>query len=222
MMPATEDLVPTDRPAWTPLVVAPIASHDEYVACAEHLKTVKAYQKRVIEFFRPHKRRLDEAKSALLEDERKALQPANETETACKAALCTWDEAQEQIRLAEERRLRELARQQEEERRLAEAAAMELEANRTEDPALLYEANELIEQPVMTPAVIVAKSTPKVQGISYREVWKFRVTNAALVPREYTKVDDVKIGGVVRALKGTTKIAGVEIYCEKVAAAGGR
>jgi hypothetical protein len=34
------------------------------------------------------------------------------------------------------------------------------------------------------------------------------------VPREFLKVDDVKVGQYVRAMKSTGAIAGIEIYSE--------
>jgi hypothetical protein len=55
-----------------------------------------------------------------------------------------------------------------------------------------------------------------------RENWKFRVTNEKLIPREYLKADEIKIGGVVRALKGSTNIPGVEVYNESIINAGRR
>jgi hypothetical protein len=40
----------------------------------------------------------------------------------------------------------------------------------------------------------------------------------ALVPREYLCVDDKKIAAVVRAMKGDTRIAGIEVYPDTIAA----
>jgi len=55
-----------------------------------------------------------------------------------------------------------------------------------------------------------------------QKVWKFRVTNEALIPREYMTPDMVKIGGVARATKGSIQIPGVEIYSEDIVKAGVR
>ena len=59
--------------------------------------------------------------------------------------------------------------------------------------------------------VTLPKATPTVSGISYRDVWKFRVVNAALVPNDYKVIDEVKISGVVRATKGTLQIPGIKM-----------
>ena len=71
-----------------------------------------------------------------------------------------------------------------------------------------------METPVQVAPVVVPKSVPKVSGMSIRDNWKFKITNEKLIPREYLKVDEVKIGQVVRALKSATNIPGVEVYNE--------
>lgn len=211
------------RPEWAPLALAPIASHTQYAGVADYLKTIKAFQRRVTDFFKPHKDRALAAHRALCDDERKALEPALADELTCKRLLLAWDTEQERIRQEEERRRQDEARRQEEERRIAAAAELEQEAQATGDGSLLDQAMELIDSPIMTPTVApVEKATPKIQGVSYRENWTFRVTDPTKVPREYLAVDLVKIRGVVRAMKGATKIPGVEVYAEKVVAAGAR
>ena len=67
----------------------------------------------------------------------------------------------------------------------------------------------------MVVAPVVDREAPKVAGIATREVWRFEVTDPALVPREYLVVDESKIGKVVRALKGDAVIAGVRVYSER-------
>jgi hypothetical protein len=68
----------------------------------------------------------------------------------------------------------------------------------------------------------VQKTVPKVVGISTTKQWKFRITNAALIPKEYMVPDEVKIGGVVRALKDQCHIAGIEVYSVDSISAGRR
>lgn len=76
------------------------------------------------------------------------------------------------------------------------------------------EAAAIMEAPVQAAPVVIPKAVPKVTGMSIRDNWKFRVTNEKLIPREYLKVDEVKIGQVVRALKSSTNIPGIETYNE--------
>lgn len=224
MTPEPGDAVAlTDRPEWAPLALGPIGSHEQYTGVADYLKTIKAFQRRVTDFFKPHKDRALASHRALCEDERKALEPAQNDELACKRLLLAWDSEQDRIRREEERRRQDEAQREAEERRIQEAAALEREAQAAGDTALLDEALEMMDAPVVAAAIApVEKATPKVQGIAYKELWKFRIVDAARIPREYLKVDDVKVGGVVRSMKGATKIPGIECYPEKTVAAGGR
>ena len=47
------------------------------------------------------------------------------------------------------------------------------------------------------------------------EIWKFRVVNPDLVPREYLIIDEKKLNEIARTTKGTINIAGIEFYSEK-------
>lgn len=44
--------------------------------------------------------------------------------------------------------------------------------------------------------------------------WKFRIIDAAQVPIEFRKIDEVKIGQYVRAMKKDAAIPGIEVYYE--------
>lgn len=195
-----------------------VTNDGTYVDATDLLKGIKALRTKIGEIFDPHIRRAYDAHKALVRQKAEAESPLSEAEGIIKHALVGYTEAQEHKRRAEEARLREEARQREEERRLNEAAALERNAVDTGDPLALAQAQELMEQPIDVPVIVLPTATPKVAGISYRDVWKFRVVNATVLPREYLIADETKIGGVVRALKGATKIPGIEVYCEKVAA----
>lgn len=186
------------------------------------LKAIKALRNRIAETFDGHIKRAHEAHKALVAEKAAAEKPLTEAETMIKRALVAYTEAEEKRRREEERRLAEEARKVEEARRLEEAAALEAEALASGDDEMLATAQEIVAAPVVSPVIVLPTERPKVAGISYREVWKFRVTNAALVPREYLSVDEQKIGGVVRAMKGAAKIPGVEVYAERIASASGR
>jgi len=85
-----------------------------------------------------------------------------EAEAYIKPLIAQYNAEQERIRQEEEARLREEARKQEEERILREAA--EAEKNGHKD-----EAEAIINEPVQVTPVIVPKSVPKVQGISFQK-----------------------------------------------------
>lgn len=98
----------------------------------------------------------------------------------------------------------------------AKAAADEALAviNQAEAAALLQRetvtAKAIEATFVATP--VYAGSARKTKGASYVPNYQFRVTNLALVPREYLCLDEKKVGAVVKAMKQSTNIAGIEVY----------
>lgn len=124
-----------------------------------------------------------------------------------KPAMARFEEEQQKKRRDEEERLNAEAKKKEEDARLKHAE--ELSKNGQSDLA-----DQVLDEPVVVAPVVLPRiETPA--GISYRDVWKYRITNEHLVPRQYLSVDDKKISGIVRALKNEAKIPGVEVYCEK-------
>ena len=203
-----------------------IHTPNTYTQAGELLKDIKALRKEVDAAFDPIITAAHAAHKEANAQKKRAETPLIEAEAILKRGLIAYDTEQERGRRIEERRLQEIARNDEEARQVAEAAALERQANATADHAeaeqIRAEAQAVLMQPVAAPVVVVQTNTPKVAGISYREVWRFRVTDATKIPREYPAVDEQKIGGVVRAMKGATAIPGIEVYAEKVAAAGSR
>ena len=98
--------------------------------------------------------------------------------------------------------------------RAADAAKLAAKAEKVEERAA-EKVEDLQLREAMVVAPVIEREAPKVAGIATREVWRFEVTDPALVPREYLVVDEAKIGKVVRALKGDTAIAGVRVYSER-------
>ena len=182
-----------------------IVNNEQYVGAAEWLKSIALMRREIDSTFDPIITAAHAAHKEAITQKAKIATPLVEAERLLKGRMGAYQVAQEQIRRAEEARLREEARRAEEDRRLAEA--LEAERNGAHE-----DAEEIISQPTVVPVVILQRSTPTVQGISSRKTWSFRVVNPALVPREYLKLDDVKIGGYVRAMKEQANITGIEVY----------
>jgi hypothetical protein len=226
----TTATVPAVRaPEWAaPAVPLPIRSHDDYLAVADALKTVKAYEKQVEDTIGPHIQRAHATWKGLTEQRRQALEVAKQWEGECKTALAEWDTEQERLQREEQRRLEEEARRQEEARRLEEAAALEAEGIAEGDEGKITEANELIAAPVETPVVSVPKATPQVQGVSFRESWDARVTDLHQLVRHVAQHPDLvtllqpnatALRQMARSLKGNLRLPGVQAYAQKVVAA---
>ena len=220
------------EPRWQePLVQLPIQSDADYVVVAEGLKTVKAFECHVIEWFRPLKEKAHGAWRGLCDREKETLKPAKAQEANYKAALVTYTEDQERARRAEEQRLREDARRREEQRRLEEAAALERQAVDSGNVALGIEAQTLLDTPVETPVVQVAPTTPKVAGISYRDTYRAQLVNLmALVTHVATHPEHANLltlnqpaaNQLARSLKTNLRVPGLEVVVQKVPAAGSR
>jgi hypothetical protein len=190
-------------------LLPPIKSTEEYIAVGELWKSGRELLKEIDNGYddliaAAHKLHKDAvAKKATY------YAPADQGVRAAKKLMSDYDAEQERIRKAEEDRLQKIAQKEAEDRRLQEA----IEAEKAGKKA---EAETIIETPVTVAPVVVAKKTPKMEGGPvYRTIWKFRIKNADLIPREYLIPDEVKIGGLVRSMKSATSISGVEVYEER-------
>ncbi len=196
-----------------------VTDSESYTVAGTFWKQIKDMMKEIADTFDPLIESAHKQHKLALEKKAKFYAPLEKAYKDVKHLMSDYDAEQEKIRKAEEARLAEIARKEEEERRLAEAIAIEEEAKRngaTKEEAA-QEAATIINEPVYVPPVVVPKSVPKMQGGPvYRTIWKFRIKNAALIPREYMTPDEVKIGGVVRAMKSATNIPGIEAYEERV------
>lgn len=148
--------------------------------------------------------------------------------------------ADEQARKEREKAEQEAARQRQieaEQRAKAEQARLAAqEADAAERKKLLAEAEAAdrkaaaaaikVETQVENAAVVtapviqVATAAPTVKGIATKRVWKYRISDASKIPREYMIPDDAKLSGMARALKGSVPIAGVEFFSEESLSSG--
>jgi hypothetical protein len=190
-----------------------------YIAAGEMFKDITAIMKEVEDSFDKNIKLWHEGHKNALADKAKHWNPLDAAKRAVKKLMSDYDLEQERIRQAEQRRLEELARKAEEERLLQEAimAEEEAKANGATKEEAEQVAATIIEEPVYVAPVTVQKATPKLAGGPvYRTVWKFRIKDAHLIPRQYMIPNEVAIGSVVRSLKNQANIPGIEPYEERV------
>lgn len=112
--------------------------------------------------------------------------------------------------LEEQRKAGEIGKR--EEARLAKIAVEE------EAKARILAAEQAKQTAAAVPEIKVEPNVPKVAGIKGRVNYKFEVTNASLIPREYLKPDEVRIGEMVRRIKDPEKaqqvIPGIRCWTE--------
>jgi hypothetical protein len=191
-----------------------ITNQNEYNASGEYLKSVKSAYKQIEDLRMSMTRPLDDSKKRIMDFFRKPLDVLTNAEGVLKRAILGYQQAQEQARIEQERKLQAEAEKKRLEalRKAEEARAkgQEVKAEKYEDKA----------NGIITPTL--APSVQKVAGINTKMVWKFEVVDEKSIPREYLMPDLVKIGKVVRATGNTLPIPGVRIYPEETIAAGGR
>ncbi|MGD9885813.1 MAG: hypothetical protein AB7U95_37520 [Reyranella sp.] len=241
---AVEEIASLETFAATYQVTTP----EQYQRGAEDLKRVKAAQKRLEETRTSLTKPINESLRRLNDFFRSPADRLVVIERAIKGALTRFADEQERLRREEQRKADEAARRErealaekqrqaeekakaEQERlrreaaeaeaagRAAEAAKLAAKAEKVEErTAAKVEALQIQEAAVVAP--VISREPPKVAGLATREVWKFRVVNAALVPDQYKAIDEARIRKVVAALKGDANIPGVEVYSERTLAAG--
>jgi len=94
---------------------------------------------------------------------------------------------------------------------LSEAAAADRKAAAA---AAKSENAANIAESVVAAVVEVAPVAEKQKGESVRKVWKWRLVDAALVPREYMVVNEAALNKMAGAMKGAIIIPGIQWYSE--------
>jgi len=173
--------------------------------------------------FKDPKEAADKLHKWFCSQERSEDQPLVQLDARLDSEMRSW-------RSAEQERKREAERQAaEEERQRLQAAALE-EAAAISDTAPEM-ADQIVEQALAAPlpSVVLQDTIPETQT-SFRKNWQFAYIGALqgqewkhlseeerqrvmqLLPREYLMPDESKIGKVVKALEGSTKIPGIIAY----------
>lgn len=189
--------------------ISKITTHDEYAQAGSLLVQIKTMRKRIKDVFGPIVEAAFSAHKVAKGKQNEAEAPLDLAENHLKRMIGAYNEEQDRIRQEQQRAAEAAARKAEEDRMLAEAQAAEAAGEKEE-------AQAIIEQPVQAPVVIVQSTTPKLEGVSFRENWTFQITDETKIPREYLIVDTKKIGAIVKAMKGQAAIPGVRAYAEKI------
>lgn len=140
--------------------------------------------------------------------------PLQEVKSLIANKAGAYQAEEERKRKAEEASIQKALNEQAKEAQLDAAVALEMNGDKEGAEAVLNSPPPTI--PVVMP------QQPKIEGISTRSLWKFRIDDEAKIPREYLVPDEKKIGQIARALKDKTSIPGVIVWEEKIAAFTGR
>jgi hypothetical protein len=203
-----------------------VASPEQYAGAAAFLKSLKATQKLVGDFFAPMKTRAHAAWKAVTEQEAEALTPLKDAEAEVKRKMVAFATEQERIRAAAQARLQaEADEKARREREAAEKAAAKLKTQELREQRMADAAA------IVAPVVTVASTTPEVKGQSFRKTWKARVVDpkaavlAVMQWPDWTAYIELKEGELNRfaaRTKGAVAVAGIEWYEESTLASGSR
>jgi hypothetical protein len=196
-----------------------VTDSETYTVAGNLWKAIGDMIKEVKDTFDPICDAAHKAHKAAVEKRAKYLDPLATAQKNVKGLMSNYDAEQERIRRAEQARIEAEMRKKEEERRLQEAIEVEaaLKAQGAGKEEIQKETSTILEKPVSVAPVVLTKATPKIEGGPiYRTIWKARILNEQLIPREYLTPDMVKINAVVRSMKGKTNIPGVESYEDRV------
>jgi len=183
-----------------------ITSDAQNAFAANFLIEIKGAAKRVVDFFADSKKKAHEAWKAICANEKTLTDPLEDAERIVKRTMAAYAEAQEKLR--EEA----LAKAQ------AEAMKLQAQAEKALKKGDGEKAEELQVKAAMTAAEVNYIPT-KTSGVSYSKVWKWRITDADLIPREYLIPNEKHLNAVAKATGGALKVPGIEFYQETQIAA---
>lgn len=189
-------------------MVMTVTDMNSYKQAGMVLLAFKEMDQSIKSYFKTLKESAHKAWKAICERENEELAKLVPGMNHLNKVMIVYKIEEDRKRREEEERLRQEALRAEEERRLQDALQAEQEGNQDE-------AETILETPIYVPPPIVETQAPKIDGLGMQTTWGWKITNEALIPRVYLKIDEIKINGIVRALKDKTNIAGIEVYPEQ-------
>lgn len=178
------------------------------------LKNVKLLIGKIDETFDPQIEQAHRLHKSLLAEKKKFTAPLEDAERIVKRTIAGYlAEEDRKRREAEAERARiEAEARAEAEKKLRAVEKAEAKGDIAKAEAIAQEAVNTMAAKIE--AAPVVPDAPIASGLSLRKVWKFRIIDEKLLPREYLVPDEMKIGRVIRALKDEANIPGVSVYSE--------
>ena len=199
-----------------------ITNPEQYTKAALFLKGVKALGKEIKATFDEPIKAAHAAHKAIVAAKKKHEGPLLEAEGLVKGKISTWTEA-------ESRRMEGEREAKERDGLDMEVARREAEVEALRSAGRNHEADFIEAQPVTPPVVQVETETPKIEGVSSRELWSGEVTSLIMLIRyvaefpeflHLLKPDSSAINSMARGQKGRLRIPGVQVVKKTVVAAG--
>lgn len=180
-----------------------------YALAGEHLQGLAALTKEVEAYFRDDKSRAYALWQSQCKKEKAALTTVEAASKRLRDERQVWKAAQDRLHREAEQAAARAAQKQEQERLLAEAALLEQQ----HQPEL---AAAVVEEAIAAPAPVVVLPSFVPRDLPKRTLYKWRLVNRALLPREFLIEDEKKLNGYAAAMKGAARVPGVEFYTEEI------
>jgi len=171
-----------------------VSNDAELEAAGKYLVLLKGLMGEIKSTFDAPKKAAHDAHKAVLAAEKKHLEPLEKAEAIVKPKVGAYMAAREAA-----------------ERKRQEDAKLVL-AQQMEDDGCTEMANAVLNSNVNV-------ERPKVEGVSTRTVFKYRVVDSKKIPDDYWMLNEPLIGGEVRLKGKSTNIPGIEVYEETVVSA---
>jgi hypothetical protein len=180
-----------------------------YALAGEHLQGLAALEKEIEAYFRDDKSRAYQLWQSQCKKEKAALTLVQAAGQRLRGERQTWKAEQDRLLREAEQRESLVAQQRERDRLAAEAELLEQQGMNSLAEAVYEEAISAPAPVVVLPSV-VPKDMPK------RTLYKWRVVNAAMVPRDYLVLDETRLTRYAAAMKGAARVPGIQFYTEEI------
>jgi len=174
---------------------------------------LKSLQKKIETFFKDIKKTARAAWKAVCDKESEELGKLTPCEAHLKGQILAYQQKLQREKQEAEAQTRRLQEAQEA-KQVRAALAARAEGN-------ISKAIGILQTPIHVTTEPVAQVT-RVAGITPKVIWRFKVTDINLVPREYLVLNEAAVRAVVVVLKEKTNIPGIEAYSDDILAVGGR
>lgn len=187
-----------------------ITGNDTYQLAAGMLKSIKAQQKTVKDFFEPMRKTTKDAYDSVIARRKDMTAPLEKAEDELKRKMGAYQRKIEQERQEKEAELRRLA-EAEREKAFSNAVAAEASGDALGAEMAMAEAEIMDDAAAI---IAVQQGTPKAAGISTRTGWKITGIDPAKVPVDIAgtvirPVDEKMVMALIKATKGQIQIPGI-------------
>jgi hypothetical protein len=186
---------------------------DAIVTVADHAQAVIDRReigdaiKRVEAYFAPIKKMAHTLWRELCDRENAIVNPLRAVDGERARAISAYKVIEDERRKDAERVEADRRKAEQDRYALAEAAALERDGDRASAAMVIADA---VAAPA--PVVVLPDLVRTVPGAKFARRWHYRITNEALIPREYLTLDEKKLGAYARAMKASACVPGVQFY----------